>query len=126
MFPLDTQRKVCEKYGECFYSCAPEDRAGVAVETLQFEPIYGVRKKNPDGSSSWYVWGGPHSSAPDFYQPLCASHLLELLPLAVPYLGLPPGYKFILDRSGYEDVWKDEEANQPPQATTGSSAPSRV
>lgn len=125
MFPIEAQRKLCEKYGVMFSPCAPEDRAGVAVATLQQEPIYGVRKKNPDGSSSWYVWGGPHSPSSDFYQPLCASHLLELLPFAVPYLGLPPDYKFIIDHSGYEDVWK-EEANQPPQTTTGSSAPDRV
>jgi len=34
-------------------------------------------------------------------------HLPEYLPEALRYLDLPPGYRFQIDRSGYEDVWFD-------------------
>ncbi len=114
---IEAQKQLCTKYGVTFSACASEDRVGVAVATLARSPIYGVRKKNADGSASWYVWAGEYSTVPDFYQPLCASHLIDLLPISLPYLGLPSGYKFIIDRSGYEDVWQEEEANQSLQPT---------
>lgn len=31
-----------------------------------------------------------------------------MLPEVLPYLELPPGYRFIIDGKGYEDVWFDE------------------
>lgn len=106
---IKVQLAVCAKYHALFHTCADDERAGVAVETLKKEPIYGVREKNHDGSNSWYIWGGPGSTAEDFYQPLCAGHIGDLIPMVLPYLALPPGYKFIIDRSGFEDVWFESE-----------------
>jgi hypothetical protein len=106
---VEDQKRICAKYGAAFCSCAADERAGVARQTLARAPIYGARKKNEDGSASWYIWAGPHSSEADFYQPVCAGHLDELLPIVLPYLALPPGYRFIIDREGFEDVWFEEE-----------------
>ncbi|HWA24803.1 MAG TPA: hypothetical protein VG734_03940 [Lacunisphaera sp.] len=114
---IEEQKQICAKYGADFYPCAADERAGVALQTLASEPIYGVRKKNEDGTASWYIWGGSYSATPDFYQPLCAGHIEDSLPIALRYLALPPGYKFIIDRHGHEDVWLEEEPNQPPQTS---------
>jgi hypothetical protein len=44
---------------------------------------------------------------PDFFAPLHVEHLSEYLPAAVEYLDLPPGYRFLIDGTNYEDVWFD-------------------
>jgi hypothetical protein len=48
------------------------------------------------------------SNAPDFYSPLCVEHLAELCPLAVPFLALPPGWRFLTDGDD-DDVWFDPD-----------------
>ena len=44
-----------------------------------------------------------------FFAPLHTSHLVEKCPSAIPFLGLPPGYRFLLGEKAYEDVWFDAE-----------------
>jgi hypothetical protein len=43
----------------------------------------------------------------DFFVPTHAAHLTEYRPICLPYLALPPGWRFLL-APGYEDVWYDE------------------
>jgi hypothetical protein len=101
------QQHICDKYG--LPAQAPEAMVAVAVGSLDRSPIYGTRIDLPEnGSISWFIHCGEHSDALDFYQPLHAAHLSELLPQVLDYLALPSGAKFILDRAGYEDVWREE------------------
>lgn len=46
------------------------------------------------------------SSDPDFFQPLRVEHLTHWCPAVIPYLLLPPGYRFQI-APGHEDVWFD-------------------
>jgi hypothetical protein len=48
------------------------------------------------------------SQKDDFFKPLHVSHIPEWAPLVLKYLGLPPGYRFLIDEKGYEDVWEDK------------------
>lgn len=106
MNTTEQQQRICEKYGLPVQP--PESMVAVATNSLEQSPIYGTRIALPEnGSISWFIHYGDHSDAPDFYQPLHASHLQELLPQVLAYLALPSGAKFILDRAGYEDVWMD-------------------
>ena len=106
MNTTEQQQRICEKYGLPVQQ--PEPMVAVATNSLEQSPIYGTRIALPEnGSISWFIHCGDHSDAPDFYQPLHASHLQELLPQVLAYLALPSGAKFILDRAGYEDVWMD-------------------
>jgi hypothetical protein len=50
----------------------------------------------------------PMSDATDFYQPLCVEHLADRCPLALGFLGLPAGWRFLTD-DGHVDVWYDPE-----------------
>jgi len=43
------------------------------------------------------------------FQPVCAAHLVDYYPKIIHYLGLAPGWAFIINRDGYEDVWFDEQ-----------------
>jgi hypothetical protein len=44
----------------------------------------------------------------DFFQPLHVCHLHEWCPSVLPYLALPPGWRFQI-APGHEDVWFDQE-----------------
>lgn len=44
--------------------------------------------------------------ADEFFNVLCASHLHERCPEILKYLGLAPGWRFLV-APGYEDVWYD-------------------
>jgi len=104
------QREICAKYGTWFEPCRGSDRAGLAISTLKLTPSYGVRIANSDGSSSWYIWNGSRSESADFFQPVHVEHLVDHIPSVIKYLGLPAGFKFIIDDAGYEDVWFESEA----------------
>ena len=102
----ENQRRICDKYG--LPAQAPADMVALAIGSLDQSPIYGTRIDLPEnGTISWFIHCGAHSEASDFYQPLHAAHLAELLPQVLAYLALPSGSKFILDRAGYEDVWRE-------------------
>lgn len=106
------QKIVCGQYG-ALYVPSPFDKIiGVAIETLANAakmPINGLRHPVESvQSTNWYIWGGEYSEADDFFKPMHISHLSELCPQALRYLGLPPGWRFLFDDKQYEDVWYDE------------------
>jgi len=54
------------------------------------------------------IWCGKEfSDAAEFFAPLHASHVYEDYPHVAKFLGLPPGYRFLL-AGDYVDVWFDE------------------
>ena len=59
-------------------------------------------------TSGWYIWAGEEfSKDPNFFMPLHIGHLKEWCPEIVKYLGLGPGWRFLI-APGYEDVWEDK------------------
>jgi hypothetical protein len=108
------QKVICEKYG-ALYLASPFDKLiGVAVETFKGKsliPINGLRHPiESDQAANWYIWAGEdYSEADDFFKPMHISHLLDLCPQVLQYLGLPPGWRFLFDDKQYEDVWYDKE-----------------
>jgi hypothetical protein len=58
--------------------------------------------------TGWYIWKGEEmSSNPDFFVPLHVEHVEEWVPGIEKYLGLGPGWRFLLTED-YMDVWYDE------------------
>lgn len=103
----DAQAALCERFGAEFHPSQPHLKLGVALATLDQQPINGLRHPAQGDTTGWYVWGGPRlSSAADFFQPVHVAHLDEILPAIVPYLGLPVGWRFQV-AVGHEDVWFD-------------------
>jgi len=39
---------------------------------------------------------------------LHVSHLINWCPDVIKFLGLPPGFRFLIGENNYEDVWKDK------------------
>jgi hypothetical protein len=101
------QREICNRYGSVYLPSSVGLKVGIALGTLKFEPIYGVREPMEGDTNGWYIWAGPHSDDVEFYQALHVEHLAEIFPIVLPYLALSVGFRFIIDASGYEDVWYD-------------------
>lgn len=70
-------------------------------------PLNGLRHRPAGDTTGWYIWAGPDLPGDGaFFQPVHVEHLTDICPEALPYLGLPPGWRFLL-APGQEDVWED-------------------
>jgi hypothetical protein len=106
---IERQKLICEKYGSSF--CLPPEVhiIGIAKNVRGgVEPIHGLRHPIFEDTSGWYVWAGEYSDDPNFFEPLHILHLRDWNPKILEYLGLEPGWRFLIDSNGYEDVWFDE------------------
>ena len=105
---LEQQIEICQKYN--VQALVPElnEKLGIALSTLDKQPINGVRHKIENGTCGWYIWCGDElSEDKDFFKPLHVNHINNYLPIIEKYLALPVGYRFIV-ASDYEDIWYDE------------------
>ncbi len=100
---------VCLRCGSQCRFIDEETMVAIAASTIGNSPVYGVRLEAAPGAVEWFLWCGEHRDDVDFYAPYHAKHLVEMLPLVVPYLALEPGFKFIVDDAGYEDVWRESD-----------------
>jgi hypothetical protein len=109
--PTRAQILVCERFGATPDAPAPASRVGVArnLRDSGVWPLNGLRHPPERGTNGWYFWrGGEPGLAADFFQPLHAEHLPEWSPDVMPYLALPPGWRFLL-APDHEDVWYDPD-----------------
>jgi len=103
-----SQLETCRKYG---VACVPSDlnlTLGISDNFFSGElPLNGLRHP-PNGSTcGWFLWAGETlSDAADFFKPVHIYHLVDRRAPIVRYLGLPPGWRFLV-ADAYEDVWFD-------------------
>lgn len=104
------QRDVCARFGAEFVACDPNLKVGISQNVKDgLRPINGLRIVPEGDTCGWYIWAGEEwSDAPDFFVPLHVEHLEQWAPLVLPYLGLPPAWRFLVAEE-YEDVWEDAE-----------------
>lgn len=101
--------EICTRNGHAPLAPVEGSKLGIALGTLGQMPIHGLRIQVECNTNGWYLWCGQEpSKTDDFYSPLHVEHIDEYLPLVRKYLELPPGYRFIIDDAGYEDVWFDD------------------
>ncbi|HMG90464.1 MAG TPA: hypothetical protein VK589_10395 [Chryseolinea sp.] len=107
----EDQKRICEKYKVPWTESGIELIIGLADNVLTgMNPVNGLRHPQCDRTTGWYIWAGEEwSAAEDFFKPHHFRHSLTLRPGIVKYLGLPPGFRFLIDDKGYEDVWQDPE-----------------
>ncbi len=102
------QREVCVRYEVKPVPAPASLKVGIARNVREgLLPINGLRHQPEDDTTGWYVWaGGEASQDPEFFVPVHVEHLTEWFPDVIPYLQLPPGYRFRI-APGHEDVWRD-------------------
>ena len=105
------QIMICKKYNTEIYPVSDIPKIGVAenVKQANLYPINGLRHRPKGDTNGWYIWAGENFSYDkNFFLPLHTSHLQIWRPEIIPFLTLPPGYRFLIGKNGYEDVWFDE------------------
>lgn len=102
------QQKICARYGVEAVASPCDLKVGIARNVRDGAvPVNGLRHVPAGDTTGWFIWaGGEPSADPDFFEPLHVEHISEWCPSVVPYLQLPPGYRFQI-APGYEDVWAD-------------------
>lgn len=105
----DIQLTVCERFHAPYCDCGWDLKLGIAENVKTgLLPINGVRSLPENGTNGWYIWAGEEmSSAPDFFVPLHTRHIANWCEIVIPYLGLAPGWTFLITPN-YEDVWEDK------------------
>lgn len=109
----ERQRRVCRDHAAAFLPPEPGSKVGIALGTMGRLPIHGVRVPPTGTTNGWFIHAGDESSEDDdFYQPLCVEHLETHRPEVLPFLGLPPGWRFMIDGEGFVDVWHEEPSGR--------------
>lgn len=106
---LRLQQELCAKYNAAFMPCLDDHKVGISLSAKdRVYPINGLRTQPESGTTGWFIWGGAGepSQDSDFFKPLHVEHLKEWCPEVIPYLGLPPGWRFLI-APNHEDVWFD-------------------
>jgi hypothetical protein len=85
-----------------------DDTVGIAFNVRDGRwPLNGLRHRPEAGTTGWYLWAGEQLGADDdFFQPLHVTHILEWRAELLPYLALPPGWRFLI-APAHEDAWYD-------------------
>jgi hypothetical protein len=102
------QVALAQRYGTAPSPPLSGEKVGIARNVRQdIWPVNGLRHPPAGDTCGWYIWAGEElSSAVDFFVPLHAEHLSEWCPVALRFMALPPGWRFLV-APGYEDVWYD-------------------
>lgn len=102
------QLDLCARHGVAPVEVGPNEKIGIA-ENVRSDllPINGMRVEPEEGTSGWYIWAGKEPSEdPAFFGPLHAAHLASWCQVALPFLLLPPGWRFLV-AGNHVDVWFD-------------------
>ncbi|WP_215755504.1 hypothetical protein [Acetobacter sp. P5B1] len=106
---IKMQKKICEEYGSDFVSVFPNEKLGISINVKEkVRPLNGMRVMPGKDTCGWYIWAGEYLEDKDFFVPLHVNHLIKWEPLLLPYLGLAPGWRFLITEE-YKDVWEDKE-----------------
>ena len=105
---IDKQKEICATHNSQWKPINGKLRVGVSTN-LDKDPINGLRHPRDERTTGWFIWTGDYSEADDFFQPMCAEHLLQIRPDIIKYLGLDIGFRILTDKKGYEDIWVDEK-----------------
>jgi hypothetical protein len=102
------QQEICKKYGVMWVAAPDHLKVGIARNVrTDLKPLNGLRHPAQGDTTGWYIWAGEEfSTAPDFFEPLHVLHLAEWCPAALRFLGLPPGWRFLV-AGDHVDVWED-------------------
>jgi len=103
------QRAVCTQHQAEFVAVNDELKVGIALNVREgILPLNGLRHPPEGDTTGWYIWagGGDPPNDPEFFKPLHVAHLETWCPRIRKYLGLGPGWRFLVT-DDYEDIWFD-------------------
>jgi hypothetical protein len=93
---IKAQALICQKYAAPYLAAAPESKLGMASNVEgKLLPLNGLRHPPENGTCGWFIWAGEvFSKADNFFKAIHVSHVGEICPRILPYLGLAAGWRF--------------------------------
>lgn len=104
---IQLQKDLCKRLNVEWIETQANQMIGIA-DDIDGVPIHALRHPIENNSAGWYIWTQEYSEQENFFKPVHAGHLVQIKPALLKYLGLPPGYRFLIDNVGYEDIWYDK------------------
>ena len=106
--------RICERHRTDYWPTVERSKPGIGRDVHgPIQPLNGLWHPPVGVTCGWYIWRGTEiSQADDYLGPIHVAHLTEECPEAVPFLSLPPGWRFLCGNQGYVDVWFDESLLQ--------------
>lgn len=104
--PARAQLEICERVS--VEPDAPSADAKLGLGPTDGLPLNGLRHRPEPGTSGWFIWAGGEIDQSDdgYFRSTHVTHLGQMHPEVMPYLALPPGWRFQV-APGQEDVWYD-------------------
>jgi hypothetical protein len=104
-----SQIGICRKFGADYLACHLNIKIGISKDFDPTKyPLNGIRHPPEGDTTWWYIWSGKgFSDKSDFFVPLHAAHLPNKADVIVKYLGLAPGWRFLV-APGHEDIWEHQ------------------
>jgi hypothetical protein len=105
------RKVVCARFSAEYLPVSDEQLLAISLNVREgARPLNGVRFNPTLDQCGWFIWGGEdmHYEDDNFYNALHASHISNWCPLISKYLGLPPGWRFLVTED-CEDVWFDPD-----------------
>ena len=110
---IELQKDICKRFGATHFACSDDQFVYFALESKGYLPVNGERVRGKGEESGWYIWCGAHKKDSEaFFQKVSVYELSEMVPLAYAFLGLPPGFKFLI-AGGHQRAWLDENLLAP-------------
>ncbi len=106
----DQQKEICFRFSADYEPVESDLMLGISKNFLSSAlPLNGLRHPQEGQSCGWFLWAGEElSDAPDFFEVWHVQHLEERRPDVAKYLGLAPGWRFLV-ADDHEDVWFDSK-----------------
>jgi hypothetical protein len=103
------QQRLCAEHQVPWTPPGGGSIVGIAREVgTGLWPVNGLRLAIEGSTCGWYLWAGEGEmdQDPDYFEPVHVEHLYDRCREVLAYLGLPPGWRFLV-APGYCDVWED-------------------
>jgi hypothetical protein len=112
----DRQLALCTLHNAEPVAVHEDEKLGIARNVRSgLLPICGERHLPEHGTCGWYIWAGEPSDDPNFFDPVHIAHLEDWCERVMPFLLLPPGWRFIIFDDHY-NAWFDPHVNLEPMS----------
>ena len=104
------QKELCSRFAADYEPLDLDLMVAISENFLSgVLPLNGLRHPQEGQVCGWYLWAGEElSEVPHFFRVQHVHHLVEQRPDLAKYLGLAPGWRFLV-AGDYEDVWFDSK-----------------
>jgi hypothetical protein len=106
------QHTMCSRLGAEFAAPLAYDFVMISPGVMEGDPVQGVRYPSAQPESGWWISTDRYNGDVSTMAPHHLYHLTGRRPDLAPFLALPFGYRFDLEK--FEDVWFDESVASEP------------